>query len=74
MVWAGFCAAGKLDIKFVEGTLNAETYIDVLERRLVPFLYDCGLHDVIFQQCTTPAYTSQTTKEWFNERRIAVLP
>ena len=74
MVWAGFCAFGKLVIEFVYGTLNVAAYIDLLERRLLPFSADCVLRNVIFQQDNAPAHSASSTKNWFEQQKIAVLP
>lgn len=73
MVWAGFCAYGKLSLEFVSGFVNAESYQDILERRLLPFLEDGGVQNAIFQQDNAPSHTAVSTKEWFNSHKIGVL-
>ncbi len=55
MVWAGFSAHGKLDLEFVTEGLNGPRYVDILERRLLPFLEEYMMKDVIFQQDNAPA-------------------
>ena len=74
MVWAGFCSEGKLSLEFIEGFVNATTYIEILERRLLPFVEVAGLQNAIFQQDNAPAHTAISTKEWFLENNIRVLP
>ncbi len=73
MVWAGFSAHGKLDLEFVTGCLNGPRYADILQRRLLPFLEEYMVKDVIFQQDIAPAHTSKVATEWFYEQKLAVL-
>ena len=73
MVWAGFSAQGKLELDFVTGGLGADSYIDLLERRLLPFLENIGRDDLIFQQDNAPAHSAKATKELFLENDVTVL-
>ena len=73
MVRTAFSAQGKLKLKFIVGSMNAEMYIDVLERCLVPFLDAQEDNKTIFQQDNAPAYSAKTTKKWFLECEIGIL-
>lgn len=50
MVWAGFCASGKLDLAFTSFKMNSKDYIQVLETRLLPFLRRFRRKKFTFQQ------------------------
>ena len=74
MVWTDFCAAGKLDIEFIIRALNADACIEVLESRLVPFLSDCALRNVMFQQDSAPVHSAVPNENWFEQQKIGILP
>lgn len=75
MTWAG---AGKL-IQVV-GRMNADQFIDILDRGLVPTLDACAIlpdfpsgSELIFQQDNDPKHTSMKARAWFANRKLKVL-
>ena len=59
----------------VEGKMNAEQYVDILENNLLPSMEESGisLEDVIFQQDNDPKHTSKRAKEWMEDNNITLL-
>ena len=59
----------------VEGKMNAEQYVDILENNLLPSMKESGmsLEDVIFQQDNDPKHTSKRAKEWMEDNNITLL-
>jgi hypothetical protein len=56
---------------FIEGTVNAEKYQEILQNSLLPtlqFLYPQD--DFIFQQDGAACHTAKTTKKWFGEHNM----
>ncbi len=42
MVWGCMSAAGTGELQFIEGTMNANRYCDILTQSMVPFLWRLG--------------------------------
>lgn len=73
MVWAGFCGPDKLELTFVEGRMNSESYQNILGNHLVPF-YEEHVNDrLVFMHDGAPPHRSANTSEWLNQRNIATL-
>lgn len=74
MVWGCMSARGVGNLYFIEGTVNAVKYQDILENQLLPSvdrLYPEG--DVLFQQDGASCHTAKTTKRWLQDHHINVL-
>ena len=69
MVWAGIWADGKTDIVFIDGNINSEKYIKVLEGNLLPHQHKF----TIFQQNNAPIHNSKMTSEWLIDNDISVV-
>ncbi len=48
MVWVCMIAAGTGELEFIEGTMNANMYCDILKQSMIPSLRRLG-HRAIFQ-------------------------
>ncbi len=48
MVWACMSAAGTGELQFIEGTMNANMYYDILKQSIIPSLRRLGCR-VVFQ-------------------------
>ncbi len=48
MVWACMSAAGTGELQFIEGTMNANMYYDILKQSMIPSLRRLGCR-VVFQ-------------------------
>jgi len=59
----------------VEGKMNAEQYMVILNDHLLPSLAGSGIdeEDIIFQKDNDPKHTSRRAREWFEEHNINVL-
>ena len=74
MVWGCFCN-NKLDpLVLIEGTLNFDKYIKLLEKHLLPFLNDLGIENHIFQDDNAPCHASIKTRSWKENNLIKILP
>jgi hypothetical protein len=62
MIWKCFCNNKLGPLVLVEGTLNSDKYIELLEEYLVPFLNDLGIKNHIFQDDNAPCHVSIKTK------------
>lgn len=74
MVWGCMSAKGLGTLHFIEGTVNAAKYQDILEHSLLPSaakLHPSG--DFIFQQDGASCHTAKSTKKWMGEHDIKVL-
>ena len=75
-VWGAFCAHGPSSLIRIEGSLNADKYIEILDNELLPTIdrfYGGG--PVKFIQDLSPIHTSRAVKAWFQEHPgIQLLP
>ncbi len=67
MVWGCISAYGMGSLRVLEGTMNAERYIKVLEQHMVP----SRRH--VFQQDNAKPHTAAITTAWLRSRRVQVL-
>ena len=59
MVWGCMSAASTGGLQFIEGTMNANTYCDMLKQSMIPSLWRLG-HRAVFQHDNDPKHTSKT--------------
>ncbi len=60
MVWGCMSAAGTGELRFIEGTMNANMYYNILKQSMIPSLRRLGRREV-FQHDNDPKHTSKTT-------------
>lgn len=75
MVWGAICKGGISFCESLDGTLDSDGYIGILERCLqkTADYYKMGT-DYVFQQDNAPCHVSAKTKEWFEKKKIKVSP
>ncbi len=67
MVWGCTSAYGMGSLHVLEGTMNAERYIKVLEQHMLPS------RRRVFQQDNAKPHTAAITTAWLLSRRVRVL-
>ncbi len=67
MVWGCISAYGMDSLHVLEGTMNAERYIKVLEQHMLPS------RRRVFQQDNAKPHTADITTAWLRSRRVRVL-
>lgn len=75
MVWGCMGWNGVGHLAEVEGRMDANQYVSILEDHMLPSLEDSGIskEKVIFQQDNDPKHTSKKAKEWMEEHNIRLL-
>ena len=75
MVWGCIGWEGTGDLVYIEGKMNADQYVDIMENGLLSSVEKLGmdLDGIIFQQDNNPKHTSKKAKQWFEEHRIQLL-
>ena len=74
MVWGCINARGVGILSKVDGRLNGETYIDILENPLIPTTHMLAIpYGWIFQQDNATCHTSRLVNDWFAEENITVM-
>jgi transposase len=75
MAWACITSKGVGRIVRINGIMNAEKYIDILEEGLIGTMEDHELlpSSSLFMQDNDPKHTARKTKEWLSRNQINVL-
>ena len=73
MTWAAISSFGRLSLVFVEGRMNSNSYLTMLEANLVPFLQKYRRLKFIFQQDNASIHVSSASKRWFTAKKIDLL-
>ncbi len=61
MVWGCMSAAGTVELQFIDGTMNANMYCDILKQSMIPSLQRLG-HRELFQHDNDPKHTAKTLR------------
>ncbi len=73
MVWGCISAYGMGSLHVLEGTMNAERYIKVLEQHMLPSRRRLFLgRPCVFQQNNAKPHTAAITTAWLRSRRVRV--
>lgn len=75
MVWGCFAAHGTGHLYRIEGIMNKNIYVGILEDHMYPSAVDLfGEEEWIFQEDNDPKHTSRLAAEWRNDNGINRLP
>lgn len=75
MIWACMSSRGLSKLCIVEGNMDSDKYINVMETHLLPQAaqwFPCG--DWVYQQDGARCHTSRKTMNFFAENNVEVLP
>jgi transposase len=75
MVWGCMGWNGVGELAEVEGRMDADQYVEILDNHLLPSLADSGIDEDehIFQQDNDPKHTSRKARNWMEENNIMLL-
>lgn len=75
MVWGSMTVQGVGRMCFINGIMDAEKYVKILDQNLVPTARDLKMHRTgfIFQQDGDPKHTSAKAQNWFEDHQINLL-
>ena len=74
LFWGAITYNGVGILTPVEGNINSERYIDVLERHLEPvILKEFPTGGYVFQEDNAPAHVSRRTRQWKDENGITTM-
>jgi transposase len=72
MFWGCFSALGLGPLVALDGTMNAESYVELLQEYVVPELEAAG-RPMRFMQDNAPCHTAGIVKDFFRRKQIPVL-
>ncbi len=72
MVWGYMSAAGTAELQYIEGTMNANMYCDIMKQSMIPSLRRLGRR-AVFQHDKDPKHTSKTTTALLKKLRVKVI-
>ena len=73
MICANFCSKGVGRIHICDGSMNSDSYINVLQNKLLPSLDLFELNQSIFMDDSAPCHRSKEVKEWMENSKIRKL-
>jgi len=73
MVWGCFTYHGVGELVFIDGTMDAAKYVNILANNLLPLYANSNVSDLVFQQDNDPKHTSGLAKTFFSRNNINVL-
>ncbi len=72
MVWGCMSATGTGEQQFIERTMNANMYCDILKQSMIPSLWRLGSR-AVFQHENDPKHTSKTTTALLKKLRVKAI-
>ncbi len=72
MVWGCMSAAGTGELQFIEGTMNADMYCDIMKQSMIPSLRRLG-RMAVFQHDNDPKHTLMATTALLKKLRVKVM-
>ena len=69
-VWAGISMRERTGICIFDGTMDANSYVNILRHTLLPFLHDVYPDGHRFMQDNDPKHTSPLAAQFFEDRDI----
>ena len=72
MVWGSMSAASTGELQFIEGTMNANMYCDIMKQSIIPSLQGLGRR-AVFQHDNDPKHTSKMTTALLKKLRVKVM-
>lgn len=75
MVWGSMSARGVGKLHFIDGIVNTEKYINILEESLLPTMEEALVsgEDFMFQQDGASCHMSKGALKWFSDNTIPLL-
>ncbi|ORD96289.1 TCB2 [Hepatospora eriocheir] len=73
MVWGCISYGGVIRIVFIEETMTAAVYKQLLANNLRQSAREMGLEEFILMQDNDPKHTSRLVSNWLDEKDIQVL-
>ena len=71
MVWGWFSAFVLGPLQIIDGTVNNQRYIDILENNLIPYINNkCGGQQILFQDDNASCHRHRNVKNWMQEKGI----
>ena len=70
MLWGVLSSYGMGPLVPIDGKVNAQAYIGILEQYLLPYLADTMPDGAVFQQDNCPSHTARATMAFFAQHAI----
>ena len=71
MFWSSFCSKAVGPLVAIQGTMNSEKYVAVLNNYLKEQMMDWGTE--IFQDDSAPCHRAKSVKNWMHSEKIETL-
>ena len=73
MIWGCFSANGTGHIEIIEGILNSEGYLKILQNKMLPSVGFLEMSSFIFQDDSAPIHRAKKVKNWISSNNVDQL-
>ena len=73
MVWGAFSSSGVGPLIRLHGRVDSDTYLDMLEKHMLPWARSLGIQDWIFMQDNASIHKAQRVMACFKRRKVRLL-
>ncbi|CAH2008232.1 unnamed protein product [Acanthoscelides obtectus] len=75
MVWGSISSKGVGKLHFIDGNVDTNKYLAILEESLLPVMEECltSGQDFVFQQDSAACHTSKKAIKWMEENNVPLL-
>ncbi|CAH2016787.1 unnamed protein product, partial [Acanthoscelides obtectus] len=72
MIWGSMSSKGVGKLHFIDGNVDANKYLAILEESLLPVMEECltSGQDFVFQQDGAACHTSKKAIKWMEENNV----
>ncbi|PIO62280.1 hypothetical protein TELCIR_16172 [Teladorsagia circumcincta] len=74
MVHGSFSGKGVGPLHRIEGNMDSEMYLNIMETVVLPYIRSTARGGFIFQQDNDPKHKSKLLTKWFHDNNVPLLP
>ncbi|GJQ70205.1 hypothetical protein Trydic_g22664 [Trypoxylus dichotomus] len=73
-VWGVIFYSGAVEVIFIEGSLNAQKCLEIIENVKGVIQNQMGMEDFVLKQDNAPTHNARVVKQWLDQSETTLLP